>query len=161
MNNRRHDPIGLEQVWHTKWWPTQKFTSICSVYEANAVYSRAHGRKTILMPQLEFCRKLALEMLEKNLDDKGMSTNSPIFRKKRSIGTGSPWHEIMSLPTHTVMWNTGDSGWTKTKTKYVKIKCATSKTRIRTYRTAIRQFLCAHNVMGSIFLTVATKTGEF
>jgi hypothetical protein len=21
VNNRRHDPIGLEEVWHTKWWP--------------------------------------------------------------------------------------------------------------------------------------------
>ena len=55
-------------------------------------------------------------MLENNLDDEGVSTNSPIFRKKWSIGTGSRWHDIMSLPTDTVMWNTGDSGRTKTKT---------------------------------------------
>ena len=40
VNNRRHDPIGLEQVWHTKWWPTRQFTFICSVAEANAVMSR-------------------------------------------------------------------------------------------------------------------------
>ena len=52
VNNRRHDPIGLEQVWHTKWWPTRKFTLICSVAEANTVYSRDRGRKAIPEPQL-------------------------------------------------------------------------------------------------------------
>jgi hypothetical protein len=25
-NNRRHDPIGLEEVWGTKWWPMRQFT---------------------------------------------------------------------------------------------------------------------------------------
>ena len=84
VNNRRHDPIGLEQVWHTKWWPTRLFTFICSVAEVNAVYSRARGRKAIPEPQLEFCRKLSLGMLENNLDDEGVSINYPIRHKKRS-----------------------------------------------------------------------------
>ena len=69
VNNRKHDPIGIEQVCHTKWWPTQQFTFICFVDEANAVYSRARGRKAIPDPQLEFSRKLDLGMLKKNLDD--------------------------------------------------------------------------------------------
>jgi hypothetical protein len=34
-NNRRHDPIGLEEVWHTKWWPMRQFRFICSVAEVN------------------------------------------------------------------------------------------------------------------------------
>jgi hypothetical protein len=25
INNRRHDPIGLEEVWATKWWPHRQF----------------------------------------------------------------------------------------------------------------------------------------
>ena len=43
INNRCHDPIGLEQVWHTKWWPTRQFTFICSVAEANAVNCQGQG----------------------------------------------------------------------------------------------------------------------
>ena len=72
-------------------------------------------------------------MLEKNLVDEVVSINSTIFLKKRYRGTGSPGHELMSRPTYTGMWNTGDDGWTKTKIEYVKIKCATCKTKLRTY----------------------------
>ena len=133
MNNRRHDPIGLEQVWHTKWWPTRKFTFICSIAEVNAVYSRAHGGKAIPEPQLEFRRKLALGILENSLYDEGVSINYPIRRKKSSRGPGSPGRELVGRPSHTGMWNTGDNGWIKTKTEYVKIKCATYKMNIKTY----------------------------
>ena len=104
------------------------------------MYSSASGRKALPEPQLEFCRKLSLGVLENNLDDKGGSTNYPIFHKKRSRGPGIPGHELVSRPTHTRMWNMGDNGWTKTKTEYVKIKCATCKTNIRTY------FNCNKNV---------------
>ena len=62
VNNRRHDPIGLEQVWHTKWWPTRQFTFICSVVEANAVMCRARARKDTPTPQLDFRRALAIKM---------------------------------------------------------------------------------------------------
>ena len=72
-------------------------------------------------------------MLKKNKDDEGVSIGSPIFRKKRSRRPGSPGHDLVSCPTHTGMLNTGDNGWTKTKTEYVKIKCATCKKNIRTY----------------------------
>ena len=72
-------------------------------------------------------------MLETNLDGEGVSINYTISRKKRSRGPGSPGHELVSCPTHTGMWNTGDIGCTKTKTEYVKIKCAICKTNIRTY----------------------------
>ena len=125
MNNITHNHIGIEQVWHTKWCPTQQFTFIFSVSKANIVYSRARGRKAIHDLQLEFRRKLALGLLGKNLDNEGVSINYHICHKKRSKGTGSPVHGLMSRPTHTRMWNTWDNGWTKTKTEYVKIKCAT------------------------------------
>ena len=64
-------------------------------------------------------------MLENNLDDEGVSINSPISRKKRYRGPGILGHAIVSPPTHTGMWKTGDNGWNKTKTEYVEIKCAT------------------------------------
>ena len=72
-------------------------------------------------------------MLENNSDYEGVSINYPICHKKRPRGPGSPGHDFVSRPTHTGTWNTGDNGWTKTKTEYVKIKCATCKTKIRTY----------------------------
>ena len=103
VNNRRHDPIGIEQVWHTELWPTRQFTFICSVTEASAVYPRARGRKAIPEPQLEFCRKLALGMLENNLDDEGVSINYPICHKRRSRYPVIPENELVSRPTHTRM----------------------------------------------------------
>ena len=67
------------------------------------------------------------------MDDDGVSINSPIRRKKRSRGPGILGHELVSCSTHTVMWNMGYNGCTKTKTEYVKIKCTTCKTKIITY----------------------------
>ena len=72
-------------------------------------------------------------MLKKNLDDESVSINYPICHKKWSRGTGSPGHELVNRPTHTGMWNTRDNAWTKTNTEYLKIKCATCKTKTRTY----------------------------
>jgi hypothetical protein len=45
VNNRRHDSIGLEQVWHTKWWPTCQFTFISLVAESYAVHCKARAMK--------------------------------------------------------------------------------------------------------------------
>ena len=72
-------------------------------------------------------------MLENNWDNEGVIINYPICRKKRSRGPGSLVHDLVSHTTHTGMWNMGGSGWTKMKTEYVKINCATRKTNIRTY----------------------------
>ena len=30
-NARSHDSIGLEDVWHNKWWPHRQFTFLCSI----------------------------------------------------------------------------------------------------------------------------------
>ena len=54
VNNRRHDPIALEDVWGTKWWPTRQFTFLLSVAEVNAVNLRACARKETAEPQLTF-----------------------------------------------------------------------------------------------------------
>ena len=72
-------------------------------------------------------------MLENNVDDEDASINYPILLRKRSRGPGSPVYELVIHHTHTGMWNTGDNAWSKTKTEYVKINCATCKTKIRTY----------------------------
>ena len=73
VNNRRYDPIGLEQVWHTKWWPTHQFTFICSVAEANTVISRARAMGETPTPQLKFRRALAMKMLQNNIREDGVT----------------------------------------------------------------------------------------
>ena len=50
VNNRRHDPIGLEQVWKTKWWPNRQFTFLCFIAEVNAGQARARAKKETAMP---------------------------------------------------------------------------------------------------------------
>jgi hypothetical protein len=49
MNNHRHAPIGLEDVWATKWWPYRQFTFLCSVAEINAnnTVARANAARLI------------------------------------------------------------------------------------------------------------------
>jgi hypothetical protein len=54
INNCRHEPIGLEEVWGTKWWAMRQFTFLCSVAEVNAVHSWAWATNKNLTPQLKF-----------------------------------------------------------------------------------------------------------
>jgi hypothetical protein len=44
VNNRRHDLIGLENTWKTKWWPNHQFTFLMSIAEVNAGQARVHAR---------------------------------------------------------------------------------------------------------------------
>ncbi len=68
VKNQCHDPIGLDEAWATKWWPTRQFMFICSIAEVNAVNSQAHATKVDSKPQLTFCRNLAVDMLETKLE---------------------------------------------------------------------------------------------
>jgi hypothetical protein len=45
VNNCRHDPIALEEIWATKWWPNPQITFLLSVAEVNTVQAWACGRK--------------------------------------------------------------------------------------------------------------------
>ncbi len=70
-NNCRHDPIGLEQTWRTKWWPTQQFTFLVAIAEVNAINSWARARKAPAEPTLEFCKQLVEKMIHNKLDNNG------------------------------------------------------------------------------------------
>ena len=41
VNSRRHDPIAINDVWRTKWWPTWQITMFVGVAEVNANNTRA------------------------------------------------------------------------------------------------------------------------
>jgi hypothetical protein len=86
VNQRRHDPIGLEEVWGMKWWPMRQFTFLCLIAEVNAVHSWARARNTILMPQLDFCRVLAQQMMENIIDTPVIPELPPMrIRRARNI----------------------------------------------------------------------------
>ena len=136
VNNRRHDPIGLEQVWHTKWWPTRQFTFFCSLAESNAVHSRARARGELPSPQLEFRRALALKLMTNMIADDGRIDGSPMrSRKRRRCSRGSPVveHVLETRPPFTGIWNPSLKNFGEVSTMYAKIKCSGCNNRIRTY----------------------------
>ena len=82
VNNRRHDPIGLDSSWATKSWEQRQFTFFLSIAEVNALNSQARGRKCPAAPTLTFRKKLAQQMINNRLSDDGMQVQSPIRPKK-------------------------------------------------------------------------------
>lgn len=157
VNNRRHDPIGLEDVWGTKWWPTRQFTFICSVAEANAVQSRARARKETPTPQLEFRRALALRMLRNRISHDGRIAGSPMTsRKRQRLSRGSPVvdHKLEVRPNYTGKWNTEKNTWNQISTQYAKTKCAGCKNLVRTYCRCNRQQSLCSQCFGVHMVTV-------
>ncbi len=67
MNNRRHAPIGLEELWRTKWWPNRQFTFLLSVAEVNCVQARARARNKVAEATVTFRRQLAMQMLKNRI----------------------------------------------------------------------------------------------
>ena len=53
----------FEEVWWTKWWPMHQSTFICLVAEVNAVQFLDRRKREVTTPQLDFCQKLAEQML--------------------------------------------------------------------------------------------------
>jgi len=154
VNNRRHDPIGLEQVWHTKWWPTRQFTFICSVAESNAVHCRARARKHTPTPQLEFRRSLAMKMMTNNIKNDGTVVSS-LMSPKRRLRTGEGLgHELCTRPNYTGCWKTDNNAWSKVSTQYAKIKCSTCETKIRTYCKCNKQVSMCTECYGAHISTV-------
>lgn len=148
VNNRRHDPIGLEQVWHTKWWPTRQFTFICSVAESNAVHCRARARKDSATPQLEFRRNLAKLMLFNRIGDDGTRRASPIRPRKRVRDDRVTEHGLVSRPKYTGMWDNSINNWRRIDTEYCKTKCNTCKTKVRTYCKCNKKISMCLNCFG-------------
>ncbi len=68
VNKLRHDPFGLEEVCGMKWWAMRQFTFLCSIAEVNAVMSQARAKNEMMMPRLDFHRKLAQQMTENTID---------------------------------------------------------------------------------------------
>ena len=75
-NNHRHDPIDLAEGWQTKWWLNWQYSFFLALSEVNTNACCSRAEDCPPKPQLEFRRKLALKMINNNLDDDG--NNMPV-----------------------------------------------------------------------------------
>ena len=142
VNNRRHDPIGLGDVWGTKWWPHLQFTFICSINSPRA-------KKETAESQLEFHKRLANKMLNNKLDGEGNCPNSPVRPRKRSRESLENEHRFMTRPNFTGSWNKKAQAFAQVKTKYSKLECATCKFPWGLIVHIIRKLLCARIAVGN------------
>jgi hypothetical protein len=129
VNNRRHDPIGLEQVWATKWWPNRQFTFLCSIAEVNAGQARARARKLPAEPTLEFRKKLAFKMLTNKLGDDGRVPKSPVRTRRLSNRV----HVHKKREKFCGVWNLYTRNFRVCKTEYLKRPCSVCRKSTREY----------------------------
>jgi hypothetical protein len=116
VNNRRHDPIGLEQVWATKWWPNRQFTFLCSVAEVNAGQARARARKEPAEPTLQFRKELAFKMLTNKLDGNGEVPKSLVCNRRFTNRV----HVHKKQEKFCRMWNPNTKLFRACKMEYLK-----------------------------------------
>ena len=133
VNTRRHDPIGLEDVWHTKWWPYQQFTFLCSVSEVNVLNSQARARRLPAESQMAFRRKLTRGMLYNKVESELHCPGSTAHTQKRYSGSPEPAHELWTLPKFTGAWDLMKNSWSYVKTKYLKTRCYDCSCNVRPY----------------------------
>eukprot|EP01082_Thalassiosira_pseudonana_P012536 g11206.t1 g11206 contig5:368760-369554(-) len=104
VNNRRHAPIGLEDIWARKWWPHRQFTFMCSVAEVNANNSLARAMGVPAVHQIVFRKQLAKEIMYNKLTETGGIRHSPIRARKRSRESLGMEHKLMTKPTYSWSW---------------------------------------------------------
>ncbi|KAL3810770.1 LOW QUALITY PROTEIN: hypothetical protein ACHAXA_001595, partial [Cyclostephanos tholiformis] len=130
VNNRRHDPIGLEEVWGTKWlWAMRQFTFLCSVAEVNAVQSRARGKNEVAEPQLHFRQELARQMIENTLDDPPTPEATSVRRQTRTNAV----HALKKRAAFEGEWDLDRRKFKQVTTDYVRLKCRECSKGCRTY----------------------------
>ena len=129
VNNRRHNPIGLESTWATKWWPNQQFTFILLVAEANAVQAQARATNQTAMPMLEYRKKLAMRMMQNKLGDNGVAAPSP----KHTRASISREHVLTKRAKKQGKWNPYTRQFNKTKSLYVPRPCSVCGKTTRDY----------------------------
>eukprot|EP01082_Thalassiosira_pseudonana_P012650 g11200.t1 g11200 contig5:354636-355736(+) len=106
VNNRRHAPIGLDDIWATNWWPHRQFTFMCSVAEVNANNSLARAMGAPAVHQIVFRKQLAKEMMYNKLTETGGIRHSPIRARKRSRESLGMEHKLDEADVH---WGLGSN----------------------------------------------------
>ena len=134
-NNRRHDPIGLDETWRTKCWEHRQFTFFVGLSEVNANNTKARACGRPATPQIEFRKELARQMLENTCNDDGTTCHSPIRPGKRK-GRANDGHDLVCRPKFTShVWDFDQNEFKKVKSEYQKSPCSVCQKRVRTYCT--------------------------
>jgi len=133
VNNRRHDPIGLEEVWGTKWWAMRQFTFLCSVAEVNAVQSRARAKNKNAEPQLDFRQQMAQQMIENTLDDPPTPEIAPVRHRPRRNAD----HTLKRRAAFEGEWDFNRRKFKRVSTDYFGLKCRECGKKCRTYCSCI------------------------
>ena len=145
VNSRRHDPIAINDVWRTKWWPTWQLTMFVGVAEVNANNTRARARGVPAEPQLDFRKSLAWKMIENNLNDDGEIISEPEPVRTRSAQAIIAEHSFETRPNFSSVW-LGDH-WKKSKDMYQKTVCRCGQ-RCRTYCACDKSVTLCKNCYG-------------
>ena len=111
VNSRWHNPIGLEDVWATKWWPHRQFTFLASVAEPNNVNARARGRGAPADPRLDFRRQLAKGIPENIIGHHSRVVPDSPARNLRPRCHMATRHELMTHPKFTCGCDTSSQCW--------------------------------------------------
>ncbi len=129
INNRSHDPIGLESAWATKWWPNRGFKFILSVVEANAVQAWAHAKKEAAVPTLEFWKNVAMKMMTNKLGNNGVAAASP----KCTWASLSNNHVLKKRLKKQGIWNYTKQKFVERNTLYIPHLCFDCRMLTRDY----------------------------
>ena len=151
-NNRRHAPISIEKTWATKHWPDRNFAWFIAVTEVNANHACAYFRGTEIIPQLEFRKNLAWEMINNSMEGiSEVEDNSRMSLRHRA-------HGLVSLKPFRGRWCAKAKKFQRVKAKYQQQRCQNfveCRKQVRTYcKCSNGLFLCvacfAQHVSGSV-----------
>ncbi|KAL3803043.1 hypothetical protein ACHAWO_003842 [Cyclotella atomus] len=110
-NNRRHDPISLDDTWKTKkQWPMRQFTFTLAVAE-----------EALIEPQLDFRKKLAKLMLQNTL---GEDTEPAGMSLRGRASLNGDIHRLVKRQKYEGAWDNTTQSFAKTKQRYQKSNCA-------------------------------------
>ena len=94
-NNRRHSPIGLEEVWGTKNWEHRVFAFLLAVTEVNVKLAMEYFYQHDKCSQLDFRKKLAKALIYNDY----LEAESP-RKKRRAAMNETMEHSLQTLPVH-------------------------------------------------------------
>ena len=129
VNNRQHDPIGLEYTWKTKWWPNRQFTFLLSVAEVNAGQARARARDEKLDPTLLFQWNLAMQMMTNTIQSNRVVAASP----PRPTTRRSALHVLMKRRKKEGKWDSYTNKFKVCKSLYIPRPCSICREKTRSY----------------------------
>jgi Transposase IS4 len=142
-NNRRHSPISIEKIWATKFWPDRNFAWFLAVTEVNTNLARGYFGGGETLSQLDFRKKLALEMMNSAMTTAtvGEGDSSP-----RNLRLRKRKHDLISLKRFEGGWCAETKKFRRVKSPYQQQRCKNwkvCKKQVRAYcRCSPGLFLC-------------------